>query len=80
MDEGKHINLTLDVKDVEAYRGKCIDIIEIKDGNNSKSPLLGKCTFHMIFLDILCVRGKVLRSYFHPVLGENTKNALNSPK
>ncbi|XP_028398054.1 tolloid-like protein 1 [Dendronephthya gigantea] len=41
VDEGKHINLTLDVRDVEAYRGKCIDIIEIKDGNNSRSPLLG---------------------------------------
>jgi hypothetical protein len=41
VDEGKHINLTLHVIDVEAYRGKCIDIIEIKDGNNSQAPLLG---------------------------------------
>lgn len=42
VEEGKHINLTLHVIDVEAYRGKCIDIIEIKDGDNSKAPLLGK--------------------------------------
>ena len=41
VDKGKYINLTLHVIDVEEYRGKCIDIIEIKDGNNSQAPLLG---------------------------------------
>jgi hypothetical protein len=45
VDEGKHINLTLRVIDVEEYRGKCIDIVEIKDGDNSLAPLLGNIHF-----------------------------------
>ena len=39
---GTYIQLTFDVVDVEEYRGKCIDIVEIKDGGTSGSPLIGK--------------------------------------
>ena len=50
VDKGKFINLTLHVIDVEEYRGKCIDIIEIKDGNNSQAPLLGNIFFRQWYL------------------------------
>lgn len=40
--DGMHIKLTFDVIDIEAYKGTCIDIVEIKDGDSSDAPLIGK--------------------------------------
>jgi hypothetical protein len=54
VDEGKHINLTLDVIDVEAYRGKCIDIIEIKDGDDSEAPFLGNRLWQKLVYKFKC--------------------------
>ena len=31
--------------DIEAYRGKCIDIVEIKDGDVSEAALIGMLFF-----------------------------------
>ena len=42
---GMFIKLTFDIMDIEAYRGKCIDIVEIKDGDDSEAAFIGMLFF-----------------------------------
>lgn len=39
---GRFVLLSFVVFDIESYAGKCIDIVEVKDGSRSTDQLLGK--------------------------------------
>ena len=39
---GRFILLSFDVVELESYRGECIDLVEVKDGDSSTDQLLGK--------------------------------------
>ena len=39
---GRFILLSFDVFELESYKGKCIDIVEVKDGGKSTDQLLGE--------------------------------------
>ena len=39
---GRFILLSFDVVELESFRGKCIDLVEVKDGGSSTDQLLGK--------------------------------------
>lgn len=43
---GRFVLLSFDVFELESYRGKCIDLVEVKDGSRSTDQLLGTCTLH----------------------------------
>lgn len=42
MQPGRFVLLSFVVFDIESYAGKCIDIVEVKDGSRSTDQLLGK--------------------------------------
>ena len=39
---GRFVLLSFDVFEVESYRGRCIDIVEVKDGGTSTDQLIGE--------------------------------------
>ncbi|XP_046839729.1 cubilin-like [Xenia sp. Carnegie-2017] len=64
VEKARYINLSLHIRDVEVYRGKCIDIVEIKDGDSSHAPFLGGyCNENKPSYNILS-SGNALRVWF----------------
>ena len=46
--------MTFDVFEVESYKQKCIDVVEIKDGSDISSELLGE--FGQRRIDVVKIR------------------------
>ena len=49
---GRFILLSFDVVELESFRGKCIDLVEVKDGDRSTDQLLGK-KITTLYLEVL---------------------------
>ena len=53
---GHYVALTFDVFEVESYKQKCIDVVEIKDGSDISSELLGEFGQRRRRIDVVKIR------------------------
>ena len=68
---GRFILLSFDVVELESFRGECIDVVEVKDGDRSTDQLLGK-KITTLYLEVHASFEQCLLPQFLTIKGRKT--------